>query len=45
MSYLVFPVEAAVLGGFGDVVRLNVRVAFDVGNRAGDFADFIVGAG
>ena len=39
------PIEAAVLDGFGDVLGLEVCDVFQIGNRAGNFEDAVVGAG
>ena len=38
-------VESPVADGFGDVVGADVVGVFEVGDGAGDFADFVVGAG
>ena len=39
------PVQRPVLNSFGDVLRFNLRRTLEVGNRARDFQDAVVGAG
>src|SRR5258707_5460393 len=38
-------IKRAVMDGFGDVIRLNLVGVFEVGDRAADFQDAIVGTG
>ena len=40
-----FPIQFAVADGFGDVFGLDVFAVFEIGDGAGDFADFVMGAG
>lgn len=39
------PVEASVLDRLGDVLGLEVRRVFEIGNRAGYLQDAVMGAG
>jgi hypothetical protein len=38
-------IEFSVTDGFGDVFALDSIAVFEISNRAGDLADFVVGAG
>ena len=42
---LQFPIQSAVLHRLGDVVGLDVFIAFDVGDGSGDAEDLVVRAG
>ena len=41
----VFPVQASVLDGLGDVLGADVALVVEVGDRAGQFEDAVVGPG
>ena len=39
------PIQRSVLNGFGEVARLDIFLAFEVGNGPGDLQDSRIGPG